>query len=75
MTRRSDKQADPNDPIQDLVDWQEHRYDPGFWASEWYKKGRFDPLTLIWKRANLSSFWRTLLIYPFIAIVFTGPIM
>jgi hypothetical protein len=30
---------------------------------------------LIWKRANLSSFWRALLIYPFIAFVLTGPIM
>ena len=75
MTKRHNKKIDPNDPIQDLIDWQEHRYDPGFWPSEWYKKGRLDPEVLIWKRANLSSFWRTLLIYPFIGFVLTGPIM
>ena len=75
MTKRPHKENDPNDPIQDLIDWQEHRYDPGFWASEWWKKARFDPEILIWKRANLASFWRTLLIYPFIAFVLTGPIV
>jgi hypothetical protein len=75
MTKRHHKKSDPNDPIQDLIDWQDHRYDPGFWISEWYKKGRLDPETLIWKRANLSSLWRTLLIYPIIAFVLTGPIM
>ena len=75
MTKRHDKNSDPNDPIQDLIDWQEHRFDPGFWPSQWWKKARFDPQILIWKRANLSSFWRTLLIYPIIAFVLTGPIM
>jgi hypothetical protein len=29
----------------------------------------------ICKRANLSSFWRALLIYPFLAFVLTGPIV
>ncbi len=75
MTKRHDKDSDPNDPIQDLIDWGEHRFDPGFWPSEWWKKARFDPEILIWKRANLSSFWRTLLIYPFLAFVLTGPMM
>lgn len=75
MWPRSNKKSDPNDPIEDLVDWEHHRYDPGFWPSEWWKKGRFDPEVLIWKRANLSSFWRTVLIYPIIAFVLIGPIM
>ena len=75
MTRRSDKKSDPNEPLQDFLDWQKHRYDPGFWITEWVKKGRLDPEVLIYKRANFPSFWRTLLIYPFIATVLTGPIM
>ncbi|HXX34234.1 MAG TPA: hypothetical protein VEM15_07160, partial [Thermodesulfobacteriota bacterium] len=75
MTKQHDTDTDPNQPLQDLIDWEEHRYDPGFWPSEWWKKGRFDPQILIWKRANLSSFWRALLIYPFLAFVLTGPIV
>jgi hypothetical protein len=75
MTKRGRRKNEPNDPIQDLVDWQNHRYDPGFWVSEWYKKGRMDPQILMWKRAKLSSFWRALLIYPFIGTCLTAPII
>ncbi len=75
MTKRHDKDSDPNDPIQDLIDWEEHGYDPGFWPSEWFKKARFNPAILIWKRANLSSFWGSLLIYPIIGYVLTGLIL
>ncbi len=75
MRKKHNKSKDRNDPIQDLVDWEEHRYDPGFWPSEWFKKARLDPEIFIWKRANLSSFWRTLLIYPIIGSVLTGPIV
>jgi hypothetical protein len=52
---------DPNDPIQDFVDLQEHRYDPGYWPSQWATRRRYDPFYKALQNARLSAFYRALL--------------
>ena len=64
MSRHSAK--DPNEPIEDFVDMQEHRYDPGFWPSQWYKRQRYDPVYNALRKARLSAFYRTLLMMAFV---------
>ncbi len=39
---------------------QEHRYDPGYWTTEWITKGRLAPFYAIIRKASLSSFYRAL---------------
>ncbi|MBZ5537859.1 MAG: hypothetical protein LAO31_18040 [Acidobacteriia bacterium] len=53
---------DPNDPIQDLIDYEEHRYDPGYWPTEWARKGRFSPFIMFLRKVRLSSLYRAWLI-------------
>lgn len=65
---------DPNDPIQDFLDWQGHRYDQGYWAYEFQKKGRVEPEIEYYRRANLSSFYRALLIFPLVGGLTAFPI-
>jgi hypothetical protein len=52
---------DPNDPIQDLIDYEEHRYDPGYWTREWARKARFSPSSIFLRKQRLSSFYKALL--------------
>jgi hypothetical protein len=52
---------DPNDPIQDLIDYEEHRYDPGYWPTEWARKARFHPYYTFLRKQRLSSSYRALL--------------
>lgn len=56
-----DPNNNPNDPLQDLIDYEEHRYDPGYWPTEWARKGRFHPLYAAMRKERLSSFYRALL--------------
>ena len=62
MTTRT---GDPNDPIQDFVDLQEHRYDPGYWPLQWARRARYDPYYKALQKARLSSFYRAVIITPF----------
>jgi hypothetical protein len=59
MAERDDH--DPNDPLQDFIDYEEHRYDPGYWPTEWTRKGRFLPIFAVMRREHLSSLYRALL--------------
>jgi hypothetical protein len=52
---------DRHDPIQDLIDYEEHRYDPGYWTTEWARKGRFSPSSTFLRKQRLSSFYKALL--------------
>ena len=52
---------DPNDPMQDLIDYEEHRYDPGYWPTEWARKGRFSPFIMFLRKQRLSSLYKALL--------------
>jgi len=46
---------------------QEHRYGPGYWPTEWIRKGRLDPFRRSIQEANLSSFYRALALFGLIA--------
>jgi hypothetical protein len=70
MSKKHDH--DPNNPVQDFVDMQEHRYDPGYWITEWEKKGRLDPFRQSMRKANLSCFNRTILIFAIVGSMVTG---
>ncbi len=39
---------------------QEHRYDPGYWTTEWTTKGRVAPFQESIRKAQVSSFYRAL---------------
>ena len=60
---------DPNEPIQDFIDWEEHRYDPGYWPQQWYSRGRMDPYYKAMQNAHLSSFYRALLVTPVVGVI------
>jgi hypothetical protein len=62
----------PNDPIQDVIDMQEHQYDPGFWPTEWIRKGRLDPFRKSIREADLSSFYRALALFGLIGTLPIG---
>ncbi len=66
------RRRNPNDPIQDFVDMQEHRYDPGYWLTEWRTKGRLTPGNVILREANFSSFYRALALMALIGSVPIG---
>ena len=59
--RRSDP---PN--LSDFTDLQEHRYDPGYWPTQWYKKARSNPEIEWYRRANLNNFYKAVLIYAMV---------
>jgi hypothetical protein len=54
--------------LSDFTDLQEHRYDPGYWPTQWYKKARPNPAIEWYKRANLNSFYKTVLIYSMLGL-------
>jgi cadmium resistance protein CadD (predicted permease) len=51
---------------------QEHRYDPGYWPTEWIRKGRLDPFRKSIQEANLSSFYRALALFGLIGTIPIG---
>jgi hypothetical protein len=64
------KHHDSNDPIQDFIDIQEHRYQPGYWIAE-RNKGRLDPFQKSMQKVNLSCFYRTMLIFTVLGMMVT----
>jgi len=60
------KGPDFDPDTQRFIDYQEHRYDPGYWTTQWYARGRTHPETEAYRKAKLGSFYKTLLIFAFI---------
>jgi hypothetical protein len=61
---RKKRHIDPNDPIRDFIDLQQNRYSEGYWLTEWYKKGRYDPYYKEITNNHYSSLVRALLVLP-----------
>jgi hypothetical protein len=69
----SKRHRSPNDnPIQDFKDMLDHRYDPGYWTTEWVTKGRLDPFRKSIQEAHLSSFYRALALFGLIGPILVG---
>ncbi len=58
--------------IEDFIDLQEHRLDPGYWTTEVYGKGRRFPISKDVLRQHLSSFQRALMIFVLLCPIVIG---
>ena len=65
-TKMTKKNHRPDFDIRDFPDLQDHRYDPGYWPTQWYQKGRSNPEIAWYKQANLGNFLKAVLIFLFL---------